>query len=67
MDDQWQPISTAPKDGTEVKLRLHGSLRAYWDDELNGWVLSRPFHMESFNNPRHWMPVPEDLGRDKAA
>lgn len=54
----WQDMDTAPKDGTEVTLRLvfpHG-VPAYWDKELERWVLSRPLHMESVHLPRGWAP-----------
>jgi hypothetical protein len=54
----WQPIVTAPKDGTEVRLRLNlQSVKAYWDDDLRTWVLSRPLHMESIRDPEKWRPV----------
>ena len=55
----WQPIETAPRDGTEVLLPLYDSLRAYWDEELKRWVLSKPLHMESVANPTQWKPLPE--------
>ena len=54
----WQDMDTAPKDGTEVMLRLvfpHG-VAAYWDEELQRWVLSRPVHLESVSLPRGWAP-----------
>lgn len=56
----WQPIETAPKDGTSVLLRGHGDHRiadGYWlKAAYNGngaWVW--PYvHRE----PTHWMPLP---------
>lgn len=52
----WRHIATAPKDGTTVGLKLNGVLPAYWDNELETWVLCRPFHMESFHNPKQYRP-----------
>jgi hypothetical protein len=56
MMTDWLPMSEAPKDGTQVRLRLdfiHG-VPAYWDDDLKTWVLSRPLHMESIKEPQGW-------------
>ena len=53
----WQPIETAPKDGTEIYLPIPGRVRAFWDDKLQHWVLCRPLHMESLKDPLSWMPV----------
>ena len=52
----WQPIETAPKDGTCVLVYSKGRvISAYFlhDDWLE--VL----HSYSFNDPTHWMPLPE--------
>lgn len=57
-ETNWQDMDTAPKDGTEVYLRLvfpHG-VPAYWDANLERWVLSRPLHMESIRAPHGWAP-----------
>jgi len=54
----WQPMDTAPRDGTEVTLPLtfpHG-VRAFWCTDLQRWVLSRPLHMESVPEPIKWRP-----------
>jgi len=59
---KWQPINTAPKDGTWVLtfsapwavapavLRWHGD--RWWDDEVE-----RPGVIEAWW-PTHWMPLP---------
>jgi hypothetical protein len=57
---EWQPIETAPKDGTLVDLwsGLHGNR---WTDY--SWAAGRwwrySFGYEPFEfNPTHWMPIP---------
>lgn len=57
-EEDWQSMETAPKDGTEIYIEVGGKCRAYWDDELRTWVLSRPVHVESVHHPRRWLPVP---------
>jgi len=67
---QWQDISTAPKDGTEIDILLNGDGRAripnvkWGDDGVNQtWI-------DSYDNPvihsgdpmneiTHWMPYPQ--------
>jgi hypothetical protein len=67
----WQPIETAPKDGTPVLIWSNGRLYdALWDeDEYNpeteeftgGWK-ARWAEIDSYSvsvkNPTHWMPSP---------
>ena len=54
----WQSMDTAPKDGSEVRLQLvfPRGVPAYWDGELDRWVLSRPLHIESIHVPHGWVP-----------
>lgn len=71
----WQPIETAPRDGTEI-LTWNGVLvtSTIWeetpDDEGHtGWCSATHWQCESYgtyNNyfgkeslPTHWMPLPE--------
>lgn len=52
----WQPIETAPKDGTVIDLwsRDFGRLTdEWWDIEDQCWALS------GIARPTHWMPIPE--------
>ena len=68
----WQPIETAPNDGTDILIGgdysyAGGVLQAYWGhthrkgDESWGWV-----DMEGDTyNPTHWMPLPAPPTEDK--
>ena len=66
----WQPIETAPKDGTRILLwDTDEVVIAKWDDismgGAEGWqiavvnMLSGLKHYEAAFNPTHWMPLPE--------
>lgn len=56
---EWQPIETAPKDGTQIlaPLTLGGIMAvvSWWDgmwrEGTNGLGLK--------NEPSHWMPLPD--------
>jgi len=61
----WQPIETAPKDGTEI-LAYYGQegrgqiLILAWDENWWGpgngdWVLNGE---KDYATPTHWMPLP---------
>lgn len=55
----WQPIETAPKDGTEILLySLNDIGLCYWRDDfvMQGWTWGLE---KRFNNPTHWMPLPK--------
>ena len=68
---QWQPIETAPKDGTPVivypPLWRDVTISMACFDMDRGAVYSRPFwrHLDADsamsrdNQPTHWMPMPE--------
>ncbi len=58
---EWQPIETAPKDGTRVmlfragrKICLGGYVTPSWALTLEGWKNSHG----NFFEPTHWMPLP---------
>jgi hypothetical protein len=53
---EWQPIATAPKDGTEILL-TDGSYKrtGYWARRINAWSIDAigPLKM-----PTYWLPIP---------
>ena len=57
----WQPIETAPRDGTEILVieSAGGCYVANWQS-LDGWVWAYD-NMDgpTCTNPTHWMPLPE--------
>ena len=60
-DMEWQPIETAPKDGTSVIIFVDGlQIVAFWG--CTGWELNAPlfelFYPEIYGEPTHWMPLP---------
>ena len=68
----WQPIETAPKDGTRIMVycpRLGVNCSANWNDDKYARK-PRPYwtHMGEYlwgktmvreDQPTHWMPMPE--------
>lgn len=52
--DNGAPIVCAPRDGSVVLLPVNGWVRAYWDNELQTWVLCHPLHIESIRDPDRW-------------
>jgi len=66
-ESAWQPIETAPKDGTLILLsRKHSMVVGYWNDEWETWK----FHIDGlFNSATHWQPLPaapQHTGEGKA-
>ena len=58
--DQWLPIETAPKDGTEILAILKGQIGAqviFYD--FGEWLTSwDEFRLLGDDTPTHWMPLP---------
>lgn len=57
-ESSWQPIATAPKDGTMILLRNRGSshqeaITGRWDSKYNYW---REIASAASLNPTQWMP-----------
>lgn len=60
----WQPIDTAPKDGTQILVWPYWSSRSptqvYWRDlqrKPGRWEIT-PSHYCAGADPTHWMPLP---------
>ena len=51
---RYRPTSEAPRDGTEVLIKLDLEVRAFWCPDLKRWVLSRPLLIESRADPQTW-------------
>lgn len=80
--NDWQPIETAPKDGTRILLcraidadgnpidddtfGLFVQRAAWWEGE--GWVVycSMPSEPRLFFDPTHWMHIPKNPLRKKS-
>lgn len=69
---EWQPIETAPRDGTLIFVTANGSLPlpVRWEQKVSAWRFgiglqndprevrfSVEFGFESW--PTHWIPIPE--------
>jgi len=67
MKEKWQPIETAPKDGTWIALWSDGSKvqAGYWGPSYFGsdhkWIqyAHRSECEEVEPEPTHWQPLPE--------
>lgn len=58
-DGRWQPIGTAPKDGTLLLVWAPGveGLNAIFS--LCAWHDEAGFCIDELRQPTHWMPLPE--------
>ena len=66
----WQPIETAPKDGTRIiMLTEHGYHRVVigrffaWDAGVSGWETDSYRVLTGDDEPTHWMPLPPAPGQ----
>ena len=54
----WQPIETAPEDGTIVIIYEEGkAVSAFYDSSTKQWVETMDYY--EVPDPTHWMPLPE--------
>lgn len=61
MSNQWQPIHTAPRDGTEVQLTDgHYRRKGYYARRIETWMIERG---DGLNVPTHWFPIPDVTAR----
>lgn len=57
----WQPIETAPKDGTMILAYEHDGLPIYRDTKWQdgGWLWAEIIDgYDAGWSPSHWMPLP---------
>lgn len=63
-EGRWEPIETAPKDGTEILIRypLQGNVKelARWNAIYNCW-LSKGKHIYPVEQKCEWHSLPADL------
>jgi len=61
---EWQPIETAPKDGTPILLGIAGPhywpRSAWWCLDEERWVVHKGGRFSAWFDipPTHWMPLP---------
>lgn len=59
---EWQPIETAPKDGTQILAYDKSCIECiYFDEDANLWVQSWEGDEDYglLNDPVAWMPLPK--------
>lgn len=65
---EWQPIETAPKDGTDIFLWIPDGreipLPGRWEPLIRSrkvkWILDDGMFLEDrYPLPTHWMPLPD--------
>ena len=62
---EWQPIETAPKDGSVIIVWYFSPLFARWcyvgKGEKKGWASQDYWLSDDFEEykPTHWMPLPQ--------
>jgi len=67
--EEWQPIETAPRDGTGVLLFDNEIHEGFWDEldydefrgaPITGWSYGALSWIDDTNfSPTHWMPLPK--------
>ena len=56
----WQPIATAPLDGTYILGYGPHEDRGYYIETVHVWDGDWPIRwMHGYGRPTHWMPLPE--------
>lgn len=63
--NNWQPIETAPKDGTEVLVwtpDMYCPAIAHWHAQRKIWVAEgflEMYALKGADTPTHWQPLPD--------
>ncbi|WP_424441089.1 DUF551 domain-containing protein [Parvibaculum sp.] len=59
MKPEWQPIETAPKDGTKILLTGPHDANGRYMEVCGYWKDRFPVTwMDGHGEPTHWMPLP---------
>jgi hypothetical protein len=65
IEQDWQPIETAPRDGTQVLLIARYPTNVAWSDQYHSWWYTRAVtedvHWARWPHsflPTHWRPLP---------
>jgi hypothetical protein len=56
MQNEWQPIETAPRDRTPMLVWPHLGLPVVAYRTVDGWCYTLPGKYETY--PSHWQPLP---------
>ena len=56
----WQPIATAPTDGTEIIVGWEGRMVSggFWFSRRQAWVTPHGHYIRAAS-PTHWLPLPD--------
>ena len=61
--DEWKPIETAPKDGTEILMwsQYDGIVVGHYSKSVwaDGWIIYDARSDTIELHPTHWMPLPQ--------
>ena len=65
--DKWQPIETAPKDGTKVLIFVMGKnvMQASYSRCNEYWIDCWCSNMSGVYSPTHWQPLPKPPKEDE--
>lgn len=59
LQNQWRPIGSAPKDGSEIIVKNKiSTFAASWVDKWWAIYDGREWHSLRGSDPTHWMPIP---------
>ena len=63
----WQPIETAPRDGTWILAidSSHLYYFAFWCPLINGWTHYKSDYEKEVFDVKYWIPLPEPPAEDK--
>lgn len=67
VEEDWQTMETAPKDGTNILLAENGvTSEAYWSETGMGWWAANTHHTDYVDGqiyaPTNWRPLPTPPG-----